>query len=292
MATLVDVLRYVRAIMCDRSLSALDRRVAFAIVDHVNETRGYAWPSLDQLATWTGANRRNVIRSVNSLEAGQWFAKVTKRGHGGGTQYHPNWKKGGDKTDFYGADEAVSIVAPAPPLDDPNSGASATFEGSKGDVQTTFEGAKGGVHATFKGGAGATQSHLSKSPSRDIYEPAAEIIEPSPSKSDDAFLAFWSSYPNQSGEEGAKREFWKLIRSKAATVPILIDAAKAYGQAVADREPQFIKAPANWLRDGHWRDQNMPPSSPARLAHATGSRVMDAARELFADLDDRERNGS
>lgn len=74
-------------------LSATDKAVAAAILDHFNRKTGQCDPSLDRISKLLGVHERTVIRSTKRLVK---FGLFDKRRHGGKSHrnsYAPNWKK-------------------------------------------------------------------------------------------------------------------------------------------------------------------------------------------------------
>ena len=56
----------------------LAKLVLLAVADHINESTGDAWPSVDRLAAMTDSSRRTVIRKLGKLEE-MGLIKRTKR---------------------------------------------------------------------------------------------------------------------------------------------------------------------------------------------------------------------
>ena len=56
------------------SVKASTKLVAVCIAQHAGSTTGLAWPSLATIAATTGLSRRQVVYSINSLEAGDHLA--------------------------------------------------------------------------------------------------------------------------------------------------------------------------------------------------------------------------
>ena len=60
-------------------------------------------------------------------------------------------------------------------------------------------------------------------------------------------------YPKQVGEEAARRAFAAAINARADAEAI-IAGAKAYAVARQGEPERYTMNPANWLRDGRWKD--------------------------------------
>jgi hypothetical protein len=99
------------------------RLVLLALGDRFNEARGYAFPGLDDLAEWTGCDRRTVQRSLIRLEALGLIERRRSEGRGRSTEYRlPLQPKGGTTppqrggtTPPHGRQHATSKAAPRRP---------------------------------------------------------------------------------------------------------------------------------------------------------------------------------
>lgn len=74
-------------------MTANERRVATAILDHFNRKTGQCDPSLDTLARLLGINKRTVIRAINSLQAKGYFSRDRHGGKFHRNSYTPLWTK-------------------------------------------------------------------------------------------------------------------------------------------------------------------------------------------------------
>ena len=81
------------AIVADTTLTGLDYRVAWRLLQYFNQGRGCAWPSHALLAKRLGCAERSAERSVKRLVEGDWFSKQAGGGRGRANEYVPNWKK-------------------------------------------------------------------------------------------------------------------------------------------------------------------------------------------------------
>lgn len=88
------------------------------------------------------------------------------------------------------------------------------------------------------------------------------------------FEAWWNAYPRKVGKLNALRAYVRAVKRIAADRDLqpadahqgLLAAAQRYGEAVRDKEPQFIAHPATWLNGGRWDDDDGPPDPRAQLA--------------------------
>jgi predicted transcriptional regulator len=81
-----NILIAFKALTLVPGLSATDRRVAGALLDHYNRKTGQCDPSLDTIAALLGVHRRTVIRSISHLEKNGVFNRTR---HGG--NFHRNF---------------------------------------------------------------------------------------------------------------------------------------------------------------------------------------------------------
>ncbi|MEP2759763.1 MAG: helix-turn-helix domain-containing protein [Hyphomicrobiales bacterium] len=88
-----DVLFAHKALNLLPDLSASTRRVAAAIIDHINKKIGQCDPSIGRLMKFLKTSRTAVIRSTNELDG---LGLIQKKSHGGKfrrTAYVPNWSR-------------------------------------------------------------------------------------------------------------------------------------------------------------------------------------------------------
>ncbi len=123
-------------IVSDSRLSHAATRVAWRLVNHINDETGECFPSEERLAGQLNIHERTVRRGVRQLVAAGWFTK--KRRGRGGTQYYANYDyanyenragvsgKDGEKNrteSSVNADKAVQrnrIILPAEPKGEPH----------------------------------------------------------------------------------------------------------------------------------------------------------------------------
>ncbi|MFC9769558.1 hypothetical protein [Rhodococcus jostii] len=75
--------------------------------------------------------------------------------------------------------------------------------------------------------------------------------------SDDAFEAWWKSYPRKKDRGHAEKAFRKAI--KLTDIDTLIAATTAYARSVADKDPEYIAYGATWLNGKRWTDEDLEP---------------------------------
>ena len=70
----------------DSEITGADLKVAVLIWEHTNADYGYAWPSLDYIATQMSLDRSTVVRSVKKLVKRGWI--IRRRGQFRSNHYH------------------------------------------------------------------------------------------------------------------------------------------------------------------------------------------------------------
>jgi hypothetical protein len=79
------------------------------------------------------------------------------------------------------------------------------------------------------------------------------------------FLDWWAIYPRHCEQPAAVRNFKKLMRAGTVTLEVLLAATRRYAVkcAAEKTETNFIKKPANWIRDGGYDDAGSALEAPA-----------------------------
>lgn len=89
--------------------------------------------------------------------------------------------------------------------------------------------------------------------------------------SDAGFEAFWKVYPYKAGKIDA-RKAWGQALAKGADPRAIAAGAERYA-GDPNREPQYTKMPAGWLRDGRWEDAPLPSRSNGTKHDRTRERI-------------------
>jgi hypothetical protein len=71
--------RWLAKVARDPELTGADLKVAVLIWEHTNADYGYAWPSLDYIATQMSLDRSTVVRSVKKLVKRGWIVRSRQR---------------------------------------------------------------------------------------------------------------------------------------------------------------------------------------------------------------------
>lgn len=88
---LLTKLRFIEWLSSMSELSRADLAVAIRIVSAYNAKKGYAYPSLDRIANDVGITRRQVIRSIATLESMPIFTVWHSTGRGHANEYSPRF---------------------------------------------------------------------------------------------------------------------------------------------------------------------------------------------------------
>lgn len=95
------------------------------------------------------------------------------------------------------------------------------------------------------------------------------------------FEKFWQVFPAGRKQDKLKalRMFRDIVSGRRggviASAGDLLAAAERYAAARAGQDPQFTKAPCNWLKDGAWFDDDPGSRRPPKLGEAGGAPTRD-----------------
>lgn len=190
---------------------------------------GGAWPLVATLARYAGVTERQAKRALSELVADGWLTVHLNQGGTRNTRadrrsnlYEPNYDR-------------MNGVAPMTPR------------------------AADGVSASAPRGGAHAMASAPPEPPTDVttQEPPNP---PTPRRSyashDLAFQAFWSVYPRKQAKDDA-RKAWRQALGKGADPAHIVAGAERYRDD-PNREPEYTKLPAGWLRDGRWDDDPLP----------------------------------
>lgn len=109
----------------------------------------------------------------------------------------------------------------------------------------------------------------------------AEVIMTAEMTAD--FEAWWALYPRKTDKGHARKTFIALMRNKAVTMPVLMEATERYRDVrVRDPgHPKYTPYPGTWLNGEGWLDEECVPSTPQKNDPAT---ARDAVRALLKRL--------
>jgi hypothetical protein len=79
-----------------------------------------------------------------------------------------------------------------------------------------------------------------------------------PPEGEDVFRSFWDQYPKRQGEDAAHRAFSEAVAAGADPQAVIAGALR-YAADRADKPDRYTAMPANWLRDGRWKDEPAKP---------------------------------
>jgi hypothetical protein len=236
-------LQFLKAVMADPGLSPQAKCVMHVLVMtwHCDKT-GRCNPCLSKIAKGVGASRRHVIRAVQEVKASGWMDVISGGPPDTSNQYRFDFSRRGD--------ESVTTVV-----------TDLTERGDKAVTQTSYEPLhtppmcvkRGEIEEDHPLGGGG----LEGAPPMDGKKENKNAAEGEHGERD--FQKFWQQFPKHEGEDGARREYTRLIDAGVNPAEITAGAMR-YAAAVEGKPAQFVAMPANWLRDGRWKDQ--PQSGP------------------------------
>jgi hypothetical protein len=123
-----DKMTWLDQVFRDRSISQIGFKIAYAIAQHMNRQKLWAWPTYETLSNEVRADRRSAIRNVDMLERRGHLTISRARGR------HPNryrWLIGDGQPpqgDGVNGDSGVTVEA------DPNGDSGVTVETPNGDI--------------------------------------------------------------------------------------------------------------------------------------------------------------
>ena len=239
-------------------LSAADHAVLWWLCELYQASKGYAYPSLASLASFTRRDLKTIKRSVKRLSA-VGLVSVTKRGtRAAASQYRPVFELGeswatkplGAPVSPIGGADVHSLGAPAPP-----------YSSYEPGYETGF--IDGGGPAPATAGAGGTAG-------------AAPEAAPSRPNTGRRFPAFWEVFPKATNVFKTESALQELLAEGVALDDIL-QGAKSYSMWIKAQpwagSAKYISGPLNWLAARRWLDdfavpQKTPAKAPERPATA------------------------
>lgn len=96
------------------------------------------------------------------------------------------------------------------------------------------------------------------------------------------FEAFWSLYPRKVGKIDAMKAWKQMTRSYDPQE--IIAGLERNLPALRTKEPQFIKHPGGWLRDGRWMDE--PEMERPRNYADAARKILNGSERLFSNSND------
>jgi len=121
-----------------------------------------------------------------------------------------------------------------------------------------------------------------------VQPPAVEPDTPPRNNYPKDFETFWSVYPRRESKKDAHTAF--KAAKKRAPLEQIMQGAERYRND-PNREQQFTKLPATWLRADGWEDDPLPPRQPNRqqTTQSTPTAALWAAG--YAQLDRKAQEG-
>jgi hypothetical protein len=247
--------------------------ILVALAEHARDEGREGWtcfPSVKRLAKWTAQGERTIERHLSWLIAEGWISRETRHG-----------RRRGESAYFYTL-HRVNAEAD----DEPSAALSHDEPAKMAANRSAIARQIGAEHPPIP-----TPTPARLAPAY-IEEPVIEPVSESDALQardiEDRFAEFWSAYPNQIEERGAKGAFKRLVRDGDATPDQLIDGARSYAEQVRDRASRYIKTPTNWLRMGCWMDTLAAAGTPVS---AKAAAVFEGPDEVWATVTRRKGLG-
>jgi len=110
---------------------------------------------------------------------------------------------------------------------------------------------------------------LEGAPDPEEESPARPAGKLSKRELDRDFAEWWDQCPKQEAIDDARRAYERARKGSAdrppATADELLTGMMRYAVRVIGKDPQYIAAPANWLKGGRWKDA--PPPTVNGFGH-------------------------
>jgi hypothetical protein len=275
-ANLLEKWKMSKMMSADPNVKPAGVEVGLCLLHHHNTKSGQCNPSYARIAEWTGLNRDTVIKGVQSLEAAGYLAVDRSIGSGDQASKGQRLPSNSFKFDFTKINQSEIPTTPGrksrPPQSEKTTTPVDNSDHPQSEKQTT--GGRKSRPKQEKEEQGKIEQGNRTPPAEDtpslpmdlsVVEPKAkaqrtkkakiskEVLEPE-------FQTFMRQYPRPDDEDEARRAYFSTRRSGRATAPELLNGACRYAAEKIGVDPQFIKAPQNWLKHGSWKN-------PSRALH-------------------------
>jgi biotin operon repressor len=274
--TVVDKLRFL-VHMAGTRLNAADIRCGIIIVDYFNTKKGKAWPSYARIAASTNLSRATVARAVAKLHR---IGIIDRSGghKGRSNSYVPAFNLLPLETDVQSAQitsvgptRTETVVTPSQPrdLNDLNVETTSVSATRPNPSTTPRSNQRRGSSSTLAGRAATAYAAAAGGASS--WRISATAREAREEDGSNEFGSFWEAYPKKEGRRAAERAYAGALARGAAS-KVLCEKAAQYAAAKAHlSNQQYVKMPANWLRDECWLEDPQPPRPKGRLSESGGS---------------------
>ncbi len=235
----------------DRSLTATDLRVAWALLAHVNSRSLLAWPSHTRLAKALGKHdpadpnrtgERMVRRALKKLVERGYFEVIERGGAKGRGAKEPTVYR----PVFVGTEESLQQL----PLWGPDSPVC-------GDSGVPFVGSE-------------ESPKPKKEPQREPLKKKRANTSQEPTTLDQQFENWWSQFPRgrKNAKAKARKKYSRIINTGTATPQELLAGVMRYSAAIGD-DHEFVCMPITWLNGARWNDED-PGGPPSKGKGSTG----------------------
>jgi hypothetical protein len=133
---------------------------------------------------------------------------------------------------------------------------------------------------TQPGTQGARKGHKEEELNKETKDIAPDL--------EAAFVAWYAIYPKKKARDKARKAFFKLIASRAITLPELMAKTAAYAahwKALPETEARFIPYPASWLNSGEYADEIPQTGLAASNGGASRLEAPTQTPETFTECD-------
>jgi hypothetical protein len=265
--------QWLEQVASDASLPPSAFKLAFWIGQRIDKRKGYSWQSQSWLASRTGITVRAVRTSTEQLVGAGHLDVEPHRGRHQTNLYRMVIKgkpdSALDSEDDDGKEEANFRTSDeinrndASPLLDENR----KFDVRKEEVERQKTGSQlPTIHVSIHSPAYAGE----------MGDTRARALAPGGAALGAGFDEFWRVYPKQIGEDAARRAFDGVVQAGALSHEVIAGAAR-YAAERRGEDEKFTASPANWLRDGRWKD---PPKVRQLQARRSGGKTSLATLAL------------
>jgi hypothetical protein len=262
-----DLFAWLSQVHADQALHPAAFKLAYAISQYVNRKHGKAWPSQATLAKAMGITDRAVRDLVDRLRTNGHLQVDVHRGRHKTNVYRLAIKP--DAGNAGGTDEEKP-EADFRFSEQENRKSASGFEDQKPEVQRTKTGSP----------AQENRKPASDKPSEEPPDALRRqggsdgarrrrAPDGAPPELEEAFAKLWRHYPKRQGEDAARREFHKAIAGGADPQAIIVGVMR-YAAERTDKAERYTAMPANWLRDGRWKDEPAVEEPGASTSAANG----------------------
>jgi hypothetical protein len=223
----IKALNWVRETTVGSSSAKL---VLYALADCVDND-GKTWWSTKALAKFTEMSKRNILRQLKDLEN---IGFITRE---------PRTRPDGGRS----SDIITLVMTPGDNLSPPPCQPVTTPGDTVSPQEATFKKRKMKQEEKTKKNTDTVSYDLNG------FSNMVDVLDL------DDFGMWWNAYPKHTGTAQAKKAY--RAARKITDAATLIRGAEAYMDETTGTDKQYIKAPANWLNEELWEDNQPEPKN-------------------------------